>query len=81
MTLLLIALKLGLNVSIFMRIEISRILHNSFRIAWENSGSHDFSANIDYQLIYIKRTLYNIPIREKYFYFEMNMHTLRLGYN
>ena len=34
MTLLLIALKLGLNGSIFMRIEISRILHNSFAITW-----------------------------------------------
>ena len=34
MTLLLIALKIGLNTSIFMRIEISRILHNSFVITW-----------------------------------------------
>ena len=34
MTLLLITLKLGLKASIFMRIEISRILHNSFAIAW-----------------------------------------------
>ena len=34
MTLLHIALKLGLNISIFKRIEISRILHNSFTIAW-----------------------------------------------
>ena len=32
-----------------MRIEISRILHNSFAIAWGNSGSHDFSVNTDYQ--------------------------------
>ena len=42
-----------------MRIEISRILHNSFTIAWGNSWSHDFSVNTDYWLIYIKRTLYN----------------------
>ena len=34
MTLLLIALEIGLNASVFMRIEISRILHNSFAIAW-----------------------------------------------
>ena len=34
MTLLLTALKIGLNTSIFMRIEISRILHNSFAITW-----------------------------------------------
>ena len=60
MTLLLIALKLGLNASILMRIEISRILHNSFAIIWGNSGSHDFSVNTNYQLIYTKRTLYNI---------------------
>ena len=80
MTLGLIALKLGLNASIFMRIEIPRILHNSFAIAWENSGSHDFSVNTNYRLIYIKRTLYNIPIGEKYFYFEMNMHMLRSNY-
>ena len=40
-TLLSIALKLGLNASIFMRIEISRILHNSFTMAWGNSGSHN----------------------------------------
>ena len=49
MTLLLIALKLGLNASLF--IEISRILHNSFAITWENSGSHDLSVNTDYQSI------------------------------
>ena len=36
-----------------MRIEISRILHNSFAITWGNSGSHD------YRLIYTERTLYN----------------------
>ena len=42
-----------------MRIEICRILHHSFAIAWGNSGSHNFSVNTDYQLIYIKRTLYN----------------------
>ena len=34
MTSLLIAIKLGLNANIFMRIEISRILHNSFPITW-----------------------------------------------
>ena len=34
MTLSLTALKLGLKASIFMRIEISRILHNSFAITW-----------------------------------------------
>ena len=50
-----------------MRIEISRILHNSIAIAWGNSGSYDFSVNTDYQLIYIKRTLYNIPIGWKIF--------------
>ena len=38
MTLLLIALKMGLNASIFMRMEISRILYNSFAIAWEIPG-------------------------------------------
>ena len=76
-----IPLKLGLNASIFMRIEISRILHNSFTIAWETSGSHDFSVSTDYQLIYTGRSLYNIPIGEKYFYFEMNMYTLRSDYN
>ena len=42
-----------------MRIEISRILHKSFAITWTNSGSHDFRANTDYQLIYMERTLYN----------------------
>ena len=63
-----------------MRIDISRILHNSFAITWGNSGSHSVSSNTNYQLIYTKRTLYNIPIGEKYFYFEMNMHTLRLNY-
>ena len=59
MTLLLIALKLRLNTGIFMRIEISRILYNSFAITWGNSGSHNLSVNTDYQLIYTKRTLYN----------------------
>ena len=63
-----------------MRIEISRILHNSFAIAWENSGSHDFSVNTNYQLIYIEKTLYNLPVGEKYLYFEMNMCTLRSNY-
>ena len=63
-----------------MRIEISRILHNSFAITWGNSGSHNFCPNTDYRLIYTERTLYNIPIGEKYFYFEMNMCTLRLNY-
>ena len=58
MTLLLIALTLGLNASIFMRID--RILHNSFATVWGNSGSHTFSVNTDYQLIYIKRILYNM---------------------
>ena len=47
MILLHMVLKLGSNASIFMRIEISRILHNSFTIAWGNSGSHNFSANTD----------------------------------
>ena len=40
-----------------MRIEISRILHNSFAITWGKSGSHVFSTNTDYQLIYTERTL------------------------
>ena len=62
MTLLLIALKLGLNATIFMKIEISRILHNSFAIAWGNSGSHAFSANSDYRLTYTERTLYNSSV-------------------
>ena len=48
MTLLLIAPKIGLNASIFMRIEISRILHNSFAITLGNSGGHSFSANTNY---------------------------------
>ena len=48
MTLLLIALKLGLTASIFMRIEISRILDNSLAITRGNSGSHNFSANTSY---------------------------------
>ena len=60
MTLSLIVLKLGSNANIFMRIEISRILHNSFVITWGNSGSHDFSANTNYQLIYTERTLSNV---------------------
>ena len=80
MTLLHIALKLGLNASIFMRIEISRILHKSFTITLGNSGSHNLSVNTDYQLTYTERTLYDIPIGEKYFYFEMNMQTLRSNY-
>ena len=46
-----------------------------------NSGRHDFSVITDYQLIeYTERTLYNIPIGVKYFYFEMTMHTLRSNY-
>ena len=62
-----------------MGIEISRILHNSFAITRGNSGSHIFSANTDYQLIYTKRTLYNICMGEKYVYFEMDMNMLRLN--
>ena len=80
MTLLLMALKLGLNTSIFMRIEISRILHNSFAITWGNFGSHNLSVNSNYQLIYTERILYNISTGDKYFYFEMNMCTLRSNY-
>ena len=46
-----------------------------------NSGSHNSSAVTDYQIFeYTERTLYNIPIGVKYFYGEMNMHTLRLYY-
>ena len=42
------------------KIEISRILHNSFTIAWGNSGSQDFSVITDFQLIeYTERSLYN----------------------
>ena len=48
MTLLLIALKLGLNAILFMRIEISRIFHNSFAITWGNAGSHNLSVNTNY---------------------------------
>ena len=33
--------KSRITISIFMRIEISRIFHNSFTIAWGNSGSRD----------------------------------------
>ena len=51
--------KIGLNASIFREIEISRILHNSFAITWENSGSHNFSDNTNYQLICTERNLYN----------------------
>ena len=37
--------------------------------------------SVNYQLIeYTKRTLYNISIGEKYFYLEMNMHTIRSNY-
>ena len=44
-----------------------------------NSGSHNFSINTDYQLFeYTERTLYNIPMGVKYFFFEMNMHTLQI---
>ena len=39
------------------RIEVSRILYNSSAITWGNSGSHNHSANIDYQLICIERSL------------------------
>ena len=42
-----------------MRIETTRILQNSFAIAWENSGSHDFSVNTNNPLIYIERPLYH----------------------
>ena len=63
-----------------MRIEISRILYNSFAIIWENSWNHDFSVNTDYRLIYTERTLYNMPTGEKYFYFEINMCMLRSNY-
>ena len=74
------SLKNRINASIFMRIEVSRIMHNSFAIAWGNSGSHNLSANTNYQLICNERTLYNIPVGEKYFYFEKNMCTLRSNY-
>ena len=47
-----------------MRIKISKILHNSFAIAWGNSGIHNFSVNNDYQLIYIEKTLYNTKAQE-----------------
>ena len=37
-----------------------------------NSGSHNSSAITDYQIFkYTKRTLYNIPIGVKYFYFDI----------
>ena len=48
-----------INAGIFMKTEISRILPNSFAIAWGNSGSHDFSSNTNYQLLCTERTLYN----------------------
>ena len=73
MTLLLIAQKIGLNASIFTRKEISRILHNSFAITWGNSGSHIFSANTDYQLIYTKRTLYNTMRPEGLLYIQFTL--------
>ena len=40
-----------INISIFMRIEISRIFPNSFAVAWGNSGSHDLSSITEYRLI------------------------------
>ena len=40
-----------INASIFMRIDISRILHNSFAITWGNLGSDNLSTNTNYQLI------------------------------
>ena len=72
---------IGLNASIFMKNrniqKIAQLLCNHMG----NSGSHNFSAITNYQLLkYTKRTLYNIPIGVKYFYFEMNMHMLRLNY-
>ena len=48
-----------INVSIFMRIAISRILHTSFVIIWGNSRSHNLCANTKYQLIYTEETLHN----------------------
>ena len=53
------ALEIGSMLSIFMIIEISRILHNSLQYHGQNSGSHNLSANMKYQLICIKRALYN----------------------
>ena len=37
-----------INASIFMRLEIARMLHNSFAIAWGNFESHDLHANTNY---------------------------------
>ena len=52
-------------------------MHKSFAIAWGNSGSHDFSANIDYQLIYAERALHNKGEKVKYideeFFYEMTI--------
>ena len=62
------SLKLGSYYSIFMR---SRYIKNSSGEMWESQ----FNADTNYPLIYTKRILYNIPIRIKYFYFKMNMHT------
>ena len=46
-----------------------------------NFGSHELSVITDYWLFeYTERTLYNIPIRVKYFFFEMNMHKSGLNY-
>ena len=59
MTLWLISLKIDLILAYSWTIEISRILHKSFAITWGKSGSHNFSANTDYQLIYAKGTLHN----------------------
>ena len=57
-------------------LNVAQLFLNHMGEFWE---SH-VSANTNYQLIYTKRTLYTIPIGEKYFYFELNMHTLRLNY-
>ena len=80
MTLWLIALKIGLNARHIHENRNIWNFHNSFALAWWNSGSHNFSVNTDYWLIYMERTLYNIPIGEKYFDFEMNMCTLISNY-
>ena len=61
-------------------IEISRILHKSFAIAWGTLGVMILVLIPITKLIYAKRTLHNIPIGEKYFYFEMKMHILRSNY-
>ena len=63
-----------------MRIDISRIFAQLFYNYMGHSRSHNLGDNNDYWLISTKRTVYNIPIGEKYFYFKMNMHMLRLIY-